>query len=187
MPIQAPDAVDPARLARTVVIGTSCAGKSTLGRALGERLGSPWCDLDDLHWLPGWIERDLNDFRQRVSTVASGERWVVSGNYLKASDLLWTRATALVVLDYSFETVVRRALARTLHRVLNGAVVCNGNRETLAQACSRDGVLWWVLTTWRPRHLEYVAMLERDERDWLALVRLRGQDDAERLLARAGQ
>jgi hypothetical protein len=30
-------------------------------------------------------------------------------------------------------------------------------------------------------------MLDRDERDWLVLVRLRGQDDAERLLERAGR
>lgn len=39
---------------RIQVIGASCAGKTTLGRALSARLDLPFTDLDELWWSPGW-------------------------------------------------------------------------------------------------------------------------------------
>ncbi len=184
MPIVRCDQVDPGLLARTIVIGTSCAGKTTLAQGLAARLASPWCDLDELNWMPGWVERAPDDFNARVAALASQERWVVAGNYLpKVMTVLWPRATALVVLDYGFELVMRRGFARTLRRVVQHEMVCNGNRETVAKALSRDGILWWILTTWRRRHRSYVELFERDERPHLALIRLRGQEHADALLA----
>jgi len=44
--------------ARTVVVGSSCAGKTTFAAALSARLGVPHVQLDALHWLPDWVERE---------------------------------------------------------------------------------------------------------------------------------
>ena len=37
-------------LERIVVIGSSCAGKTTFAKRLGSELGHPVCDLDELFW-----------------------------------------------------------------------------------------------------------------------------------------
>ncbi len=48
---------------RIAILGCSGGGKSTLARALGEALDLPVVHLDQLYWLPGWVERDKAGFR----------------------------------------------------------------------------------------------------------------------------
>ena len=49
-------------MARVVVIGTSCAGKTTFARALARILTFPHIELDALHWLPNWTENQSMSF-----------------------------------------------------------------------------------------------------------------------------
>ena len=41
-------------LRRIVVIGNTCAGKSTLAAGLAKKLSVPFVDLDALYWEPNW-------------------------------------------------------------------------------------------------------------------------------------
>jgi adenylate kinase family enzyme len=41
-------------MARVVVIGTSCVGKTTFARSLAHVLSCPHVELDALHWQPNW-------------------------------------------------------------------------------------------------------------------------------------
>ncbi|MEM9627058.1 MAG: hypothetical protein AAGA21_12555 [Pseudomonadota bacterium] len=136
-------------LTRTVVIGTSCSGKSTFARELATRLGSPHTELDSLSWLPGWIERDRDEFRALMANWAGGERWVIDGNYTgHARSLLWPRATALIWLDYPFPLVLWRSVRRTIMRAATGQVICNGNRESWRKSfLSRESIILWVIKT----------------------------------------
>lgn len=135
-------------LSRVVVIGTSCSGKTTFAGALAKRLGAVHVELDRLYWLPCWIERDPADFLDRVDKSTAGASWIADGNYRKARELLWSRATAIVWLDYRFPLVAWRALKRTVHRTVSRQEICNGNRESLRKAfLSRDSILLWVITT----------------------------------------
>jgi adenylate kinase family enzyme len=84
---------------RVVILGCSGSGKSTLARRLGEKLGLPVVHLDALFWLPGWVERDRADFRQRVAQAVSGDRWVCDGGYSKTYDLRFPRADVIVWLE----------------------------------------------------------------------------------------
>ena len=52
----------PADLSRTVVVGTSCSGKTTFARQLAARLGAPHIELDAFHWLPHWQQRETGEF-----------------------------------------------------------------------------------------------------------------------------
>lgn len=66
---------------RVLVIGSGGAGKSTLARALGARLGLPVVHLDRLYWRPGWEETPLREWVPTVERILDGEAWVIDGNY----------------------------------------------------------------------------------------------------------
>src|SRR5215831_17862957 len=105
-------------MARVVVIGTSCAGKTTFARALARLLSFPHIELDALHWLPNWTERSADEFCAFIAQALSQDCWVIDGNY--AADLTWSRATTVIWLNYSFSIVLWRALTRPATRADEG-------------------------------------------------------------------
>lgn len=142
-------------MTRVSVVGTSCAGKTTLAKAISKTLDVPHIELDALYFGPNWQERPTSEFRQLVGDATAAPAWVCDGNYNVVRDIVWLRATALIWLDYSFPVVFRRAVSRTISRCFHGTTVCGENRETLFKAfCTRDSILLWVLKShWeRSRH-----------------------------------
>ena len=168
---------------RVVVIGTSCSGKTTLARRVAEAVGSTHVELDAIHWGPGWTEMPIDEFREAVLRGINRERWVVDGNYGKVRDIIWSEATDVIWLNYSFRVVFGRALARTFHRVFTKQKLYNENRESFRNAfLSRDSILWWIITTFRRRRREYRALLGGDAFPHLSLTELRRPRDAEQLV-----
>ena len=172
---------------RIVVIGSSCAGKTTFARRLARRLGAPHVELDALYWLPGWEGRPREAFRALVAEATAGERWIVDGNYSKVRDVVWPRATPAIWLDYAFLRVMARALLRTTRRIVRREVVHGGNRETLRNAFLHgDGIPLWVVRTFRRRRREYRALLSGAAYAHLRVVVLRRPAEAEQFLAQMG-
>lgn len=144
---------------RIQIIGPSCAGKTTLGRALAQRLGLRFVDLDDLYWEPGWREAPPAVFAGRLADATAGAGWVLAGNYLGATRAqVWPRLDRLVVLDQAFTRVMWRALRRTVARAATRAPCCNGNVERWHRLLHRDGVLRYTARTWRARHRLYATL-----------------------------
>ena len=81
---------------RIMVVGASGSGKSTVARAIGERLDLPVIHLDAEFWRPGWIESDHDDFCRRVAMLATGDRWVIDGQYSVTWAPRAARADAIV-------------------------------------------------------------------------------------------
>jgi adenylate kinase family enzyme len=103
-----------ARFHRVVVVGTSCAGKTTFARHLATALNAPHVELDSLYWGPNWTPVPLEQSRAATDAATAGPRWVCDGNYAMVRDITWRRATALVWLNFSFPVVFTRALRRTI-------------------------------------------------------------------------
>jgi adenylate kinase family enzyme len=144
---------------RLQIIGPSCAGKTTLGTALAQRLGLPFTDLDDLYWEPGWQEAPAPVFAQRLAAATAGPGWVLAGNYLgHTRTVLWPQIDTLVVLDLAFARVMLRAMRRTLQRAVLGTPCCNGNTEQLRRVLHHDGVLRYTARTWHQRHRHYATL-----------------------------
>jgi adenylate kinase family enzyme len=170
-------------MARVVVIGTSCAGKTTFARSLARVLGFPHIELDALHWQPNWIERPDDEFRALAAAALAQNSWVTDGNYVR--DLVWSRATTVIWLNYAFPVVLWRAVARTLRRAQTGEELFSGNRESLRMAFfSRDSILWWVLTTFHRRRKRYRALFDTPPSPRLEYVEFLKPPEAEHFLAR---
>jgi adenylate kinase family enzyme len=165
---------------RVAVIGASGNGKSTLARALAERLAVPYVELDALHHGPNWAEPELEDFRRRVGEATDGDGWVADGNYeWKLGELVTDRADTVVWLDLPLPTILSRLWRRTYRRWRTREELWNGNRESIRAAFWGRGSLfvWAVRSHYRHR---------RRAPDRLAgsnLVRLRSPEDVDRFLA----
>ena len=144
---------------RYLVVGTSGSGKSTFAQALAAAVGCPHVELDAHYWGPGWQPVPTARFAQAVDEATRGERWVVDGNYSAVRELLWSRATHVVWLNYGRATVFARVFRRTLHRALSRAPLWHGNRESLRKSfLSKDSILLWSLTTFDKNRDRYAAL-----------------------------
>ena len=174
---------------RVAVVGCSGSGKTTLGRALAGRLGVPFVELDAINHLPGWNERDAEDFRAVVADAVAGEAWVVDGNYRsKLGGLVYDRADTVVWLDYERALVMRRVVSRTLRRIVTREELWHGNREPWSNLWSRDPYKSIIAWSW----VNHAPVRERNEelmaealpgQHW---VRLRSPAETARWLAGVG-
>jgi adenylate kinase family enzyme len=168
---------------RISVVGTCGAGKTTVARALAERLGLVNVELDALSWGPDWRMRPDDVFRAAVAAAAAGDRWVIDGNYSKVRNTVWARADTVVWLNYSFPRVFTRLLWRTLRRAFTREVLWHGNRESLRTSfLSRESILLWAIKTHRRRQREYPELLALSEYECLHVVRLRSPRETRRWL-----
>ena len=169
---------------RISVAGTSGAGKTTVGRALAERLELPFVELDALCHEANWQEAPDDVFRKRVEAAiaAAPDGWVIDGNYgRKLSDLVLERADTLVWLDIPLNVCLRRLSRRTWSRIVRRAELWNGNRESLRTAFfTRDSLFVWAVTSHRRRRRTLPERLARHRH--LDVVRLRSPEEVERWL-----
>jgi adenylate kinase family enzyme len=161
----------PLNLTRVVVVGTSCAGKTTLARRLAGILASEHVELDSVYWGPEWTPRP--DFIQTVLATAQRPRWVIDGNYSAVRDIIWRRSSAIVWLDYSFARVFSQALRRTTRRIITRERLYAGNRETVRNALLKtDGIPWWVIRTHGKRRRDFPELFRRPEYGHAAVIQL---------------
>ena len=66
---------------RVIIVGCGGAGKSTLARQLGEITGLPVVHLDKIFWLPGWVERDREEFDELLRQEMAKDEWIIYLDY----------------------------------------------------------------------------------------------------------
>lgn len=110
--------------------GVTGAGKSTLARRIGARLGLPYHAMDDLTWEPGWVPVSDDVQRARVRAVCAGDAWVIDAAYATWMDLVLPRADLIVGLDLPRWVSWSRLLRRSIGNVVRRTPTCNGNVET---------------------------------------------------------
>ncbi|MEA2635271.1 MAG: hypothetical protein QOH92_2038 [Chloroflexota bacterium] len=91
------------------VIGPSGAGKTTLARELGARLGVPVYPLDQIAFTDThWMIRPLPDKVQAVREILQQPGWVAEGGHVGWTDPLLDAADVIIWLDVSLLTTLRR-------------------------------------------------------------------------------
>ncbi len=167
-------------MSRIIIVGTSGAGKSVLGEQAAQRLGVPFLELDAYFWLPGWVQVSDEVFRQKVTEAVAADAWVAGGNYSRARDLIWTRADALVWLDYPLPLTLWRLFRRTVKRIVTHEDLWQtGNRETWRkQFLSRNSLFLWAMGSHGRYRRQYAELLKYPEYSHLDVHRFSKPSEA---------
>jgi adenylate kinase family enzyme len=168
---------------RVVVIGSSCAGKTTFARLLAEAVGWPRIELDELYWSSDWTPKPESEFKRLVQEAAAGDCWVADGNYALCRGILWPRATTIVWLNYGLTRVLWRGLRRTCARCFRGEILYHGNRETIQRSFfSKDSILLWIISTFGRRRREFSILRKSGAFSHLTWLEARCPTEAHDLL-----
>jgi adenylate kinase family enzyme len=163
-----------------VLASASGCGKTTVGRALAERLGVPFVELDALVHGPNWTETPDDELREKVTPIAASDGWVIDGSYSrKLGTLVLDRADTVVWLDLPIRVWLPRLVRRTSRRVRGREPLWNDNRETIVGAVwGRDSLVVYALRSHFRRRRLYPQKLARYN-----VMRLRSQAAVDRWLA----
>lgn len=145
-------------------MGSSGSGKSTVAQRLSETLGVPRLELDSVMHQPGWKPLPPDLFRERVAGFASGDAWVIDGNYtgVGTTETVWPRADAFVWLDLPKSVVMSQVTRRTLRRLATREELWNGNRESWTNMIDprpEKNIVLWAFTTHRRVRERYETAL----------------------------
>jgi adenylate kinase family enzyme len=167
------------------MVGVSGSGKSTVGRDLAARLGVRYTELDAIFHQPGWTPLDREEFRRRVTAIASGDGWVIDGNYSAVQPLVWERADTVVWLDPPRSTVMRRLIWRTFRRAAGRTELWNGNRErwhNLFTWDEQESVISWAWHHYPVYRQRYATAAQDPACTHLRFIRVATRTDVRRLL-----
>lgn len=145
---------------KIAVIGYSGSGKSTLARTLGERYGIPVLHFDQVHWAPGWQERNREEAHRLVHEFMEQPEWVIDGNYTNFEyDRRMSEADKIIFLDFPRLTCFVRAWKRYFR-------YRGQTREDMGEGCPERmdlEFMWWILWKGRTRRKRgaFLGILER--------------------------
>lgn len=123
-------------------------GKSSLARALCEKLQLPQLEMDAVRWLPDWQERDSGEFIAIVDRFVDDHQdgWIIDGQYTQILEAMLQRADTVIWLDLPFWTVYRRIVRRSFKRAWDRQKVCGDNVETWRHIlASRDSLPYFYV------------------------------------------
>jgi adenylate kinase family enzyme len=162
---------------RIAIIGSGGAGKSTLARALHQKLGLPLIHLDAVFWQPGWVETERTLWLEWQQNAVKAETWIMDGNYGGSMDVRLSAADTIILLDLPPLLCIFRVLKRWMKYQ-------GRSRPDLNPECPETmelEFLKWILEfrqKKRPAILEKLSKLEGK-----IVIRLRSSGEVKRFLA----
>lgn len=135
---------------RVVVVGSSGSGKTTIARALSDKLALPHLEMDSVAHRGGFSDHPQPWFRPEIEAFAAGEEWVIDGNYTSwgTQEVVWPRADTFVWPDISKARAISRVSRRTLKRVFTREELWDGVKEPWSNLYSLDPYKNLMVWTW---------------------------------------
>ena len=100
---------------RIVIIGNAGGGKTTLARALSQKLDLPLYMLDSAQWQPGMKLTPINELEKVLKKWTAQERWIIEGfGPMELMPLRFKAADTIIYLDLPLSQHLLWALKRQL-------------------------------------------------------------------------
>ena len=140
--------MDNSDLGRRIVVAGQ-GGKSTLARAVAADLDLPYIELDAISWLPNWIGRPVDEFRElvRKALEENPDGWVVDGNYgTDLEGMIVKRAETVIYVNMPWLLMFWRTFRRAVARARDRQLICGENVESWRHTfLSRDSLLLYLI------------------------------------------
>ena len=91
------------KLKKIIVIGCPGSGKSTVSRALHNKMGISLYHLDMMYWNADKTTVEKSVFLERLSTVLEKDEWIIDGNYGSTMELRMAACDTVIFLDYPLD------------------------------------------------------------------------------------
>ena len=114
-----------------------------LAARLADATKMEWHSVDDLTWEPGWVEVPGDEQRRRIQQICERPEWILDTAYGRWLDVPLRYAQLIVALDYPRWFSLQRLVRRTVTRLFDRRLICNGNRESLRELFSRHSLIVW--------------------------------------------
>lgn len=162
---------------RIVIMGSTGAGKTTVGKELFDILDIPFIELDSLFWLENWLSSPKDAFVKQVTMYANTDTWIMDGNYESVRKIIWSRADTLVWLDYPFHIILARLVKRIINRATTKEVLWGTNTDNgwvHLKLWSKDSLINWLFQTYWKRKKQMPIMIDNDGKH-LNVIRITSQ------------
>lgn len=172
---------------RIVIVGSSCAGKSTLGERLAGVLGVPFVELDALYWKPNWQPSTDEELTSKLAAATERDGWVVAGAYHRvASNVIWPRAQTIIWLDLPLPLTLTRIVRRSWRRWRRREVLWGTNTEKFWSQFKlwdqKGSLISFSIRNHRRKRDRYVAAMSDPQWSHARFLRLRSQGEVKTLL-----
>ncbi|GKV68192.1 topology modulation protein [Sporosarcina sp. NCCP-2716] len=166
---------------RILILGVSAgAGKSTFARQLGEKLDIQVCYLDGLNFKEGWEEVTRESFEEAQREAASGDKWIIEGNYSSTLACREDRADTIIYLELP--------LALCLYRVMKRRIRYHGKtRHELGGGCPEKldrQFVRYIITTYARRKKSMRKRLAHYQQEGRTVVTLQSRREIREFLRR---
>jgi len=150
---------------RVLIVGCPGSGKTTLAGKVAAMLGVPAVHLDQMFWLPGWVEPDREAFDFALDQKLKEPGWVMDGNYTRTFARRISYADTVIYLDFNRFVCSWRALWRWIVDKGEQAPGC-------PQKVDRE-FLRYILLRYPRRHRPAMLEVIEAHKDQLQVVRLK--------------
>jgi adenylate kinase family enzyme len=139
---------DNSDLGRKILVAGQ-GGKSVLARAVAADLDLPYVELDALSYLPNWVSRPKDEFRELVQKTLEDnpDGWVIVGNYgVDLQGMIAEKAETVIYVNMPWSLMFWRIFWRSVARARDRQLICGDNVESWRQTFfSRDSLLWFLI------------------------------------------
>ena len=169
---------------RVAILGTSGAGKTTLGRELARRLDGVFIEVDALQHKANWGRASPDEVGGEIRAAIAGKtEWVIDSTCEReVGDFVSEQADVIIWLDLPLALKLFRLFRRSWRRVRTREVLWNGNTESWRDVfLGRDSVLVHPVRKHFPQRRQ---ILRRS--DLHKVIRLRSSRQVQHWLASFG-
>ena len=124
-------------------------------------------------------------FRERVDQASQADKWVVAGNYSRVRPMIWSRAEAVIWLDYSLWRIFWQLTRRTFTRWWRHELLWGTNYEDLRthfKLWSQESLYHWLFKTYWRRKREIPLLFAMPEFRHLKVMHFKHPEETRKWL-----